>query len=210
MDLAQPVSELGSLGRDVMIAFALLVDPVTDVLVVTPGMSSGAVSFINEEVTDSRVVAGTLIVASDTAQTGNVVIKVFDTHSIRIGREQREQRDKNSRKGHKKLGTYRKKRESQKINPPENSQLKEETQSVVVCRSSLRLFAVKLVIHTDVDLLSGLGKLVLSESELLLAASGSFCLSLPGSARGSQGSLSALRWLLFFGKLIRPHCLAGS
>ena len=95
-------------------------------------------------------------------------------------------------------------------NPPENSQLKEETQSVVVCRSSLRLFAVKLVIHTDVDLLSGLGKLVLSESELLLAASGSFCLSLPGSARGSQGSLSALRWLLFFGKLIRPHCLAGS
>ena len=193
-----------------MIAFALLVDPVTDVLVVTPGMSSGAVSFINEEVTDSRVVAGTLIVASDTAQTGNVVIKVFDTHSIRIGREQREQRDKNSRKGYKKLGTYRKKRESQKINPPENSQLKEETQSVVVCRSSLRLFAVKLVIHTDVDLLSGLGKLVLSESELLLAASGSFCLSLPGSARGSQGSLSALRWLLFFGKLIRPHCLAGS
>ena len=80
----------------------------------------------------------------------------------------------------------------------------------MVCRSSLRLFAVKLVIHTDVDLLSGLGKLVLSESELLLAASGSFCLSLPGSARGSQGSLSALRWLLFFGKLIRPHCLAGS
>ena len=93
MDLVQTVSELGSLGRDVVIAFALLVDPVTDALVVSPGMSSGAVSFVNEEVPDSRVVAGTLVVASDTAQTGNIVVKVFDTHGIRIGREQGEQRE---------------------------------------------------------------------------------------------------------------------
>ena len=93
MDLAQPMSELGSLGRDVVIAFALLVDPVTDVLAVTPGMSSGAVAFVNEEAPDSRIVAGTLVVASDTAQTGNIVIEVFGTHSIRIGGEHGKQRE---------------------------------------------------------------------------------------------------------------------
>ena len=82
-----------------MVTLALVVGSVADALAVSLGMRPGTVAVINKEMPDSWVIAGTLKVASDTAQAGNIVIGVISTHEGCKGRSQGKHR---GRKGTKK------------------------------------------------------------------------------------------------------------
>ena len=94
------MSKLCPLGGDVVIAFALVIDLVADVLAVSSGMSPGTMSIINEEALDSQIIACPLKVAPDATQTGNIVVKVVSTYDDFAGRTQRGQQGrKRARRG---------------------------------------------------------------------------------------------------------------
>ena len=82
--------EFCPLRGNVVITFALVVKPVADVLAVSLSMSPGTVAVINEKVPDGRIIAGMLVVASNAAQAGNVVVKVVGAHEDCGGRSQGE------------------------------------------------------------------------------------------------------------------------
>ena len=69
-----------------MVTFALVVKPVADALAASLSMSPDTVAVINKEVPDGWVIAGTLVVTSNAAQAGNIVIKVVNTHKGFEGR----------------------------------------------------------------------------------------------------------------------------